>query len=125
MTRDDFSDDDDNVPLKLLKEDEVSEPEERGRQDSDKEDDVDAKSDVSVAKSDRSDGKNDGTAAEAVDTNDDIIDAKNDVSDSESNVSESESDSDSDDSYNNPERLWCICRKPHNNRLMTKSKCQS
>lgn len=32
-------------------------------------------------------------------------------------ISESESDSDDDD-YNDPNRLWCICKKPHNGRFM-------
>lgn len=31
---------------------------------------------------------------------------------------EEKSDSDSDDEYNDPNRLWCICRKPHNGRFM-------
>lgn len=28
------------------------------------------------------------------------------------------SDSDDDDSYNDPNRLWCICKKPHDDRFM-------
>ncbi|XP_039262185.2 death-inducer obliterator 1-like [Styela clava] len=31
---------------------------------------------------------------------------------------EEKSDSDSDDEYNDPNRLWCICKKPHNGRFM-------
>ena len=28
-----------------------------------------------------------------------------------------DSDSNSGDSYNNADRLWCICQQPHNNRF--------
>ncbi|XP_078480954.1 uncharacterized protein LOC100185461 [Ciona intestinalis] len=44
---------------------------------------------------------------------------KQDEDDSdEVEISDDDDDDDSDDSYNNPDRLWCICRKPHNNRFM-------
>ncbi|CAK8683780.1 unnamed protein product [Clavelina lepadiformis] len=57
------------------------------------------------------------------------VKSKEDFSDDDDNVplnklkdptasSSEDEDSDSDDSYNNPNRLWCICRKPHNNRFM-------
>uniref|UniRef100_H2ZCM5 PHD-type domain-containing protein n=1 Tax=Ciona savignyi TaxID=51511 RepID=H2ZCM5_CIOSA len=47
-----------------------------------------------------------------------VSDEEEDKQDKEDDSPEISEDSDSDDSYNNPNRLWCICRKPHNNRFM-------
>nr|CAB3238001.1 death-inducer obliterator 1 [Phallusia mammillata] len=59
---------------------------------------------------------------------DDDEDYKEEESDEEEQNDDDEissSDEDSDDSYNNPDRLWCICQKPHDNRFMIScDKCE-
>ena len=107
-SREDFSDDDD-VPLTKFK------PDDSGKRDEQSSDD----SDDEVQEPKR---KKEKEEEEEVLKQEPDAGLKNEEREADDDLekvggSDDDDDSDSDDSYNNPNRLWCICREPHNNRL--------